>query len=149
MIKKYVSMILFSLYFCVSIGSKAMAQGPLDDIDAASHAFDDAQFRKDAAAIDMFLADDFKFVRGSGKFTDRNEFIAIFVDPAISFEPFVVENREIIMLGSDVAIVIAEGTLRGMANGESFYEHFRFADTFERRDGRWQVVYVQVTPILP
>jgi hypothetical protein len=69
MIKKYVSMILFSLYFCVSIGSKATAQGPLDDIDAASHAFDDAQFRKYAAAIDMFLADDFKFVRGSGKFT--------------------------------------------------------------------------------
>jgi ketosteroid isomerase-like protein len=119
-----------------------------NSIDVASHEFDDAQLRKDAAALNRFLAKDFKFVRGSGKFTGRDEFIAIFSDPGLSFDPFVITEREIVMLGPDAGIVIADGRMSGKgSDGRPFADHFRFADTFERRDGRWQVVYVQVTPL--
>jgi hypothetical protein len=45
--------------------------------------------------------------------------------------------------------VIASGevTLRGVEDGERFEEHIRFADVYLHRDGRWQVVYVQVTMV--
>lgn len=117
------------------------------EIEAASRAFDDAQLHKDGAAIDRFLATDFQFVRGSGKLTDRNAFIASFTDPAVHFEPFVITSRIYVDLGPDAGIVGGEGTIRGTESGKPFEEHFRFADTFARRDGRWQVVYVQVTPL--
>lgn len=117
------------------------------EIKAASAAFDDAQLHKDGAGIDRFLADDFKFVRGSGKFTGRDDFIAGFTDPNISFEPFVITDPMYVPLGPDAGIVGGAGTIRGTENGKPFEEHFRFADTFRRIDGRWRVVYVQVTPL--
>lgn len=50
-------------------------------------------------------------------------------------------------LGADAAVVGGEVMLRGSENGKPLASHFRFADTFAWRDGRWQVVHVQVTPI--
>lgn len=116
-------------------------------IRAASQAFDDAQLHGDRAALERFLAPDFVFVRGSGKVTDRREFIATFTDGTLKLEPFTITNRVFIGLGADAGIMAAEGTMRGTANGKPFVDHFRYADTFLRRDGRWRVVYVQVTPL--
>ena len=117
------------------------------EIMIASAAFDRAQLTHDRAALDRFLASDFKFVRGSGKYTGRDEFIAGFTDPDVVFEPFVITNRMFVPLGGEAGIVGGEGVIRGRDHGAPFEEHFRYADTFQWRDGRWQVVYVQVTPI--
>ena len=56
-------------------------------------------------------------------------------------------DRRYIDLGKDAGIVAGEAILRGTEDGKAFVEHIRYADTFARRDGRWQVVYVQVTPL--
>jgi hypothetical protein len=120
---------------------------PRGNADVASRAFDDAQFRGDVAAMERFLAPTFLYVRGSGRVGGRSEFIANFTDPTQHFEPFVITDRRVIPLGPDSAIVAADGVISGVAAGKPFTEHFRFVDTFLRRAGRWQVVYVQVTPI--
>jgi hypothetical protein len=117
------------------------------EIMAASAAFDHAQLTHDRAALDRFLASDFKYVRGSGKFTGRDEFIAGFTDPEVTFEPFVITHRIFVPLGSEAGIVGGEGVIRGRDHGQPFEDRFRYADTFSWRDDRWQVVYVQVTPI--
>jgi uncharacterized protein (TIGR02246 family) len=117
-------------------------------VDAASHAFDDAQQRKDAEAIARFLTGDFRYVNGSGKLAGRDAFMAAFSDSQVQFDPFVIKDRSIISLGPDAAIVAAEATISGMDNGKRFSEHFRYADTFQRREGKWKVVYVQVTRIM-
>jgi hypothetical protein len=117
------------------------------EINVASAAFDRAQLTHDRAALDRVLASDFKYVRGSGKFTGRDDFIAGFTDPEVTFEPFVITNRMFVPLGENAGIVGGEGVIRGRDHGTPFEEHFRYADTFGWRDGRWQVVYVQVTPI--
>jgi hypothetical protein len=114
---------------------------------AASAAFDQAQLHKDKTAMDRFLAQDFRFVRGSGKLTDRADFIAGFTDPKLELKPFTITNRIVVPLGTTGAIVGGEGVIEGTNDGKPFREHFRYADTFQWRDGRWQVVYVQVTPI--
>lgn len=141
---------MLKLMFALALaaGAPAVAAGDTEaEIKAASRAFDDAQLHKDRTALDRFLAGDFKFVRGSGKFTDRNEFIDGFTDPNITFEPFVIKDPMYVPLGDDAGIVGGEGIIRGTESGKPFEERFRYADTFRRIDGRWQVVYVQVTPI--
>ncbi|HZF24796.1 MAG TPA: nuclear transport factor 2 family protein [Steroidobacteraceae bacterium] len=81
------------------------------------------------------------------KVTGREEFIATFTSPALKLDPFEVLDRRYIDLGKDAGIVAGEAILRGTEDGKAFVEHIRYADTFARRDGRWQVVYVQVTPL--
>lgn len=133
---------------CLALPATAQTTASTEtEIKAASQAFDDAQLHHDRAALERFLAKDFKFVRGSGKITGRDEFIASFTDPKTKFEPFVIVDRIYVPLGPDAGIVGGDGAIRGSEDGKPFTERFRFADTFHRRDGRWQVVYVQVTPI--
>lgn len=117
-------------------------------VDAASCAFDEAQSRGDVAALERFLAPDFLYVRGSGRVASRRAFIANFSDRTQRLDPFVITDRRVVPLGRD-AVVAADGVISGTAAGRPLREHFRFAGTFVRRGGRWQVVYVQVTPVAP
>lgn len=123
----------------LSLGTPS-ATAPPTDADAASRAFDDAQFWGDVTTMERFLAPDFLCVRGSGRVAGRREFIANFTDPAQRLEPFVIVDRRVIPLGRDVAIVAADGIISGTAAGKPFREHFRFSDTFVHRSGRWVVV---------
>lgn len=141
-----VAMLLLPL----SPASAAHARAPNDalrGVDAASRAFDDAQFRGDVVALERFLASDFLYVRGSGQVAGRREFIANFTGPEQYLDPFVITDRRVVALGRDAAVVAAVGVISGTNAGKPFREHFRFADTFVRRSGSWRVAYVQVTPV--
>ena len=116
-------------------------------LDAASHAFDEAQFRHDAGAIAAFLSSELVYVRGSGEVASKAAFEQGFTAPGVDFDPFVIKDRRVIMLGPDAAVVAGEGLIGGTEGGKRFADHFRYADTFRREGGRWQVVYVQVTRI--
>lgn len=132
--------LLFLILLCAATATQR-------DVMAASDAFDAAQLHADRATLERYLASDMVFVRGSGKVTGREEFIATFTSPGLKLEPFEVLDRRYINLGKDAGIVAGEAILRGTEDGKAFVEHIRYADTFARRDGRWQVVYVQVTPL--
>ncbi len=133
----------------------AQASSPLPDpvpsesVEAASHAFDDAQYRQDATLLDQMLPADFHIVHGSGEIGDKRDFIAGFTDPQVRFEPFEIRDRIVKMLGHDAALITAEGTIKGTKNGKPFVDRFRFVDTFRRRGSGWEVAYVQVTPLPP
>jgi ketosteroid isomerase-like protein len=120
---------------------------PIPAVKAAAAEFDQAQLRGDKQMIERYLASDFVFVRGAGVVSDRNAFIAAFTDPKTHLEPFVVEHPVAIRLADTAVIIGGEATLKGTDNGEPFSEHIRYADIFQLRDGRWQVVYTQVTMV--
>jgi ketosteroid isomerase-like protein len=117
------------------------------EVTAAARAFDAAQLRKDRAAIEQFLASDMVFVRGSGKRADRTDFLATFTSPDLELAPFEITNPVFVALGDNAGLVGGETVMSGKEGGEAFREHFRYADIFVWRDGRWQCVYAQVTMI--
>jgi len=125
----------------------APAGDPIAAAKAAAGEFDHAQLVGDRATMDRYLARDFVFVRGAGVVADREAFLAGFSDPDQKLEPFVVEHPVAIRLADTAVIIGGETTLRGTNKGAPFAEHFRYADIFQLRDGRWQVVYTQVTMI--
>lgn len=127
--------------------SPAPARDLVSEVRAAADEFDQAQLRADRATLELYLASDFVFVRGSGKVAGRAEFLAAFTTPGSTLEPFQLVDRQLIPLGRDAVIATAEVTLRGSEQGERFEEHLRFADVYLWRDQRWQVVYVQVTMV--
>jgi ketosteroid isomerase-like protein len=126
----------------------SVAAAPAEDtagLVAFADAFDRAQLAKDGPALDRMVADDLVFIDGSGMRQGKKEFIRGWTTPGDSFEPIVLHDRTIVMLGADAGVVGAETTLRGVAGGDAFVSHFRFADTFRRTGGRWQAAHVQVT----
>ena len=114
---------------------------------AAARAFDDAQQRRDGPALERMIAPDFLIVHGSGKVGDRREFIGAFTKAGTRFDPFVITDRLFIRVSPEVAIAGGEARMSGVEDGQPFAAHFRYADTFVRRDGRWVAVYTQVTPL--
>lgn len=114
---------------------------------AAAAAFDAAQLHADRATLDRYLASDFVFVRGAGAVTDRTAFIAGFTDPKQTLEPFTVEHGLALQLAPTCVLIGGETTLHGTDGGVPFAEHIRYADIFQLREARWQVVYTQVTVV--
>jgi hypothetical protein len=109
--------------------------------------FDRAQLERDIAALRVMTADDLVFVPGSGSLQGKREFIDGYAAPTLRIEPFEIINPTYVQLGRDAAVVGGEVVLRGSEDGKAFASHFRFADTFVWRDGRWQAVHIQVTSI--
>lgn len=131
----------------LALGTTAQAQAPdaNTEIRAAAQAFDDAQLKGDRAALEAMLAPDFLFVLGSGRVGGRRDFIEGFTNPNARLQPFEISDRLFIRVSPDVAILGGEARVKGTENGKPIAEHFRFSDTFAKRDGRWVVVYVHVT----
>lgn len=114
----------------------------------AADAFDAAQFRKDADALDQWLAPDLVYIRGTGEISDRAAFIEAFSDPDLLFEPFVIRERSVHLLSSDVAVVSAEAEIVGLLRGSPFHDRFRYSDTFLKTPQGWRVRFVQVTRLV-
>jgi len=129
----------------LSMAAPALAQDANADVRTAARAFDEAQLHGDKAALDRFLAPDFLFVRGSGRVGDRRDFIEGFTSAGQKLEPFTVIDPLFLRVSGDVAIVGGEAWIKGTDSGKPFTEHFRYSDTFVKREGRWVVVYTQVT----
>ena len=131
------------------IAAPATAQTPPDtaEIRAAAQAFDDAQLHGDRAVLERMLAPEFLLVHGSGRIGDKKDFIDGFTDPNAHLDPFDIKDRLLIRPSADTAIVGGEAWVTGTDHGKPFKQHFRYSDTFARRNGTWVVVYTQVTPL--
>jgi len=114
---------------------------------AFADAFDQAQLRQDRAAMERMIADDLVYIDGSGKRQGKQAFIDGWMTPGDRYDPLVLVDRRIVPLGPDAGVADAETILSGVSGGRRFSSHFRFADTFRRTHGRWQVAHIQVTRI--
>jgi ketosteroid isomerase-like protein len=114
---------------------------------AFADAFDHAQIAKDRRALSEMVSDELVFIDGTGKRLGKKDFIDGWTSAEDRYEPVVLEDRTITMLGNGAGIVGASATLRGVSAGKPFSSRFRFADTFRKIGGHWRAVHIQVTRI--
>ncbi|NIJ07064.1 ketosteroid isomerase-like protein [Sphingomonas vulcanisoli] len=133
----------------LALAAPALAQpvSPNAEVLAAAHAFDDAQLHGDRATLERMLAPEYRVAHASGRIGDRREFIEGFAAPGHTLEPFQIVEPLFLRVAPDVAIVGGETTFKGTEGGTAFTQHYRYADTLVKRDGRWLVIYTQVTPL--
>jgi hypothetical protein len=112
------------------------------DLAQAAADYDQAQIKSDGAALRRLLADDYEL--GACKIYSKAEFIADSTTPGSTLEPCTVKNA-INRVWSDGAVLSGEVTLKGMDAGKPFTIRTRFADIWRKRDGKWQVVFTEVT----
>jgi len=112
------------------------------DLQAAAHAFDEAQMHNDGAALARLLADDYLLVNSSGALETKADFIRDYTAPGFTLEPFTIE-QPVEKIWANGAVLGGIATLKGMSDGKPYEARLRFADIWAKRGGRWQVVYTQ------
>jgi ketosteroid isomerase-like protein len=107
-------------------------------------AWDKAIVRKDRAAVADNMAEDFRDIDGHGNVANKKEFLEGILAADLSIDPYTVEDFDVRLYG-DVALLSGTTRMTGRSEGKPFKSHYRYTDTYVRRDGRWRVVSVQIS----
>jgi hypothetical protein len=110
----------------------------------AAAEYDQAQMKNDGAGLRRLLADDYQLVNGACEISDKASFIADSTKAGFALQPYVVLNA-INRVWADGAVLSGEVELKGTSDGKAFDVRARFADVWRKRDGKWQVVFTEVT----
>lgn len=118
----------------------------ISKLTAQADAWDAAIVRKDRAAIQANMADDFRNFDSNGRLLGGKAFVDELVSPDISINPYKVEEFDIRLHG-DIALVSGRVMMTGQYKGEPFTSHFRYIDIYANRDSEWKVISVQTTRV--
>jgi len=116
------------------------------DLAKAAHDYDQAQVRSDRAELERLIAPDYLLHNSQGQVQDKKSFIADQIAPGYRLEPFTVEEPVEKVMGT-TAILGGVARARGTSGGQSYDVRLRFIDVWEKRNGRWQVVFSQATRV--
>lgn len=112
-------------------------------------AWDRAIVRKDRAAIEANMADDFRQIGSRGEVENKASFVDDLMSPALQIDPYAVEDFDVRVYG-DVALLSGRTRMTGRYEGKPFSTHYRYIDVYVRdASGRWRIVSVQTTHVAP
>lgn len=125
------------------------AMAPEAEIRAAVRRYDDALRRADSAAVEKIWAREYVFINPRGELVTRAARLANLRSGRTAFDTLVhVPQEELINLYGDVAVYSTLLTISGRYSGKDQQGKFRASVVWVRRDGRWQQVASQMTPVL-
>ncbi len=132
---------------CLSLISPAMlaAQGPDDGkILALENAWNQAQLRHDANAVNQLLSENFVYTDYDGSVMNKAQFLADLKDP--SYEATMIANEDMKVYSyKDAAIVTGIYHTKGKNKSTPFEHWGRFTDTWIFADGTWFCVASHTT----
>jgi len=134
-------------------GSLAEAQNPTASshgnkslLIALENAWNQAQLRHDAQALDGLVADTFISTDTDGTFMTKSEFLADNRD--LSYAPTLMANSdERIFLYENAAVVAGIYHAKGLNKGKPFDHWGRFTDTWVYMTGKWLCVASHTSPL--
>jgi len=147
------SLIVSGLSAMVS-GSEALAAATEDSangtqktiakLTAQADRWDKAIIKKDRAAIEANMADDFRHIDGNGNVETKSSFIKGVIAPDLVIDPYTVEDFDIRIYG-DVALLSGTTRMTGRSEGAPLKSHYRYIDIYVRFGDQWKVVSVQIS----
>jgi len=132
-------------------GPSALPENPAPLVAALTRqaeAWDQAIVRKDRAAIEANMAEDFRQIGSNGEVETKRSFVDDLVAPDLQIDPYSVEDFEVRLYG-DVALLSGRTRMTGRYQGKPFSTHYRYIDVYLRHAGAWKVISVQTTRVAP
>jgi len=111
---------------------------------AQADAWDQAIVRKDRAAIERNMADDFRQIDGRGHVETKASFVDGLMSPDLVIDPYTVEDFDVRVYG-DTALLSGRTRMTGKYQGEAFKSHYRYIDIYVKRGGAWKIASVQIS----
>lgn len=134
------------LLACASTARPAPPTDATAELTARAGAWDAAIVRKDRAAIEANMAEDFRQIDGAGNVETKKSFVDGLVDPDLVIAPYTVEDFEIRRYG-DVALLSGRTEMHGTYRKEAFTSRYRYIDIYVRGPSGWRIVSVQISKI--
>ena len=103
----------------------------------------DAQFKKDRAALERLLADDYLYTHSNGSVLNKAQEIAQSMSSDVQWTDSKFADLKVRSFG-DVAVLTGQQTIQGTAKGYVPGPR-RITDIFVKRSGHWQWVGGQAT----
>lgn len=102
--------------------------------------------KRDGKAMEPFLASDFISIEPDGSVLNKEQYIQARVKDPVDVESSVLEKVQVREFGS-TARVTGLQTNHGSLKGKKTIERFRYVDIFILKNGAWQCISTQVTPL--
>ena len=109
----------------------------------AAKEYDRAQIDADRSALNRLVADDYLIIRGNGSLGDKKLLIEVVAGEGLKNNPYTIQAPFQRIYGNTV-ILGGWVHLTGTDHGKPYVQNARFADTWARRNGKWQVVFTSV-----
>ena len=122
------------------------ASDVIAQLSAQADAWDKAIVRKDRAAIEQNMSEDFRQIDGAGNVEAKASFVDGLMSPDLQIDPYGVEDFDVRVYG-DVALLSGRTRMTGRYQGTPFTSHYRYIDVYVRRQGQWKGVSVQISRI--
>jgi ketosteroid isomerase-like protein len=106
----------------------------------------DAMLRKDVSFSEKLQAPDFLFIDPAGMIHTKEQDLAIARSGDLKFESFSLDEMKVRVYG-DAAVVTGLSTVKGAFKTMDISGKYRWTDVFVKRDGKWQLVNAQLTPV--
>jgi ketosteroid isomerase-like protein len=107
----------------------------------------DAYMKSDAAAIKAIEADDYVIVESDGAVTTRAEDVKSVTDKKFVMKTATMSDFKCRMMGDNAACVTTMLKMSGSDEGKEFSGDYRAIDCFEKKGGKWQATYSQLTKV--
>jgi len=106
----------------------------------------EATKRNDIAFFEKLEAPDYLFVDPTGMVHTREEDLAMSKSGDLKFESMSAEDMKVRLYG-DTAVVTGLTTVKGAYKTQDISGKYRWTDVFVKRNGEWQIVNAQLTPV--
>jgi ketosteroid isomerase-like protein len=115
------------------------------DLKAMTQQWLDAYVKADTAVLKAVEADDWMFVDSDGTIITKAKDIKEVEDKTFVCKSASASDVKVKAMGDNHAAVMAMVKMAGTYKGEEFSHEFRSLDLYEKKDGKWQAIYSQVT----
>lgn len=116
------------------------------EVRALVQEYDKAIVTQDAATYERLYADNAKIIEIGGKVFDKQAMIERAKGGETKFEVGQSDEVDVKAFG-DTAVVTGRWTQKSVTKGLPFSGTLRYVTVFVKRNGKWQIVSDQVTPI--
>ena len=126
----------------------ALSQQEQGVIDALK-AYERAIVASDTLTLKQIWSEDYTFINPQGGLVTRAERLANLASGATNVVEGVNQREIVVRVYGDNAVVTQLFTLRGLFSGVVTDREVRGSFTWIKRAGRWQLVFNEITPVLP
>jgi ketosteroid isomerase-like protein len=139
--RKWIALLLFSA------AAVTVSAAPPADVHASIRHYREALKSKDLAALETIWTDDYLFVNGHGQLRTKADRLADIRSGASSIDSITHEEAPIVKTHGKTTLVLSRVTIVGTYSGRKVAHDFRSLHVWINEDGRWRLVFNQLTPV--
>lgn len=124
------------------------AAGVKDAIKKTEDELRQASLKGDSSAAEKYFADDFHVISGAnGESYTKQQVIERMKSGATKYSQISVSNEDVATFGNDLAIAHGIADVKVTVDGKDASGKYHYSRTYQKRNGKWQAVWMQSTKI--